>query len=289
MLFAGFEPDGRTNLVETGPRGSEKSASVAERQLERCSALFEVRRCLQTLGGITLSQPRPAKRPSAVSVYDALRRMIVDFDLFPGARVTESELAEHFQVSRTPVREALQRLSNEGLIQIRPKQGCFVRQVDIEQISNYYDVRVALEAMAVELACQHMSDADLRALADVWDPARCPQDLEYIEDLKDTEESFHIAMAMGSNNTELVNYLRDVNDRIRVIRRLGFPDETSVVETYQEHFDILSLLIQRDAEGAKAAMIKHIRKSQNIARSVTLNQLEQHRKRNVLSDLPRLK
>ncbi|HET8705352.1 MAG TPA: GntR family transcriptional regulator [Pseudomonadales bacterium] len=234
-----------------------------------------------------MSQSRTAKnkRPSAVSVYDALRRMIVDFDLFPGARVTESELADYFQVSRTPVREALQRLSNEGLILIRPKQGCFVRQVDIEQISNYYDVRVALEAMAVELACERMSDTDLRALAEVWNPARCPGDLEYVEDLKDTEESFHITLALGANNPELVNYLRDVNDRIRVIRRLGFPDETSVVETYQEHFDILSLLLERNAEAAKDAMIKHIRKSQNIARSVTLNQLEQHRKRHVLGSL----
>ena len=229
------------------------------------------------------------KRPSAISVYDALRRMIVDFDLFPGARVTESELADYFQVSRTPIREALQRLSNEGLIQIRPKQGCFIRHVDIEQISNYYDVRVALESMAIELACERMSEADLLALADVWNPARCSPDLEYMDDLKDTEESFHITLASGANNPELVNYLRDVNDRIRVIRRLGFPDQTAVIETYQEHYDIIQLVLARNTEEAKATLIEHIRKSQNIARSVTLNQLEQHRKRNVLGELPGFK
>ena len=93
---------------------------------------------------LTGSQPR---RTTTVGIYERLRRAIMDFELAPGARITETELAETFGISRTPVREALHRLENEGLISIRPKQGCFVRDVDIHQISNYYDIRIALEVM----------------------------------------------------------------------------------------------------------------------------------------------
>ena len=96
------------------------------------------------------------KKLTTTQIYQNLRTKIMDFDLFPGTRFTESELAEQFKVSRTPIREALKRLEVEGLIHIRAKQGCFIRPVDTETISNYYDVRVALETMAVELACEHM-------------------------------------------------------------------------------------------------------------------------------------
>ena len=67
------------------------------------------------------------KRISTQQIYQDLRQMIMDFDLFPGMRITETELADNFKVSRTPVREALQRLELEGFVSIRPKQGCFER------------------------------------------------------------------------------------------------------------------------------------------------------------------
>ena len=221
------------------------------------------------------------KRISALQIYQDLRQMIMDFDLFPGTRVTETELAESFKVSRTPVREALQRLELEGLLTIRPKQGCFVRPVDIQTISEYYDVRVALEAMAVELACQNMSDEQIDELLDFWNPKNRTMQTDYREKIREVEELFHLVIAEGSGNPVLANYIKDVNDHIRIIRRLGFPDEQSIKETYEEHYSLCRLLKARDAEQAKHDMIKHIRKSQGIARSVTLSQLQQHRKRSM--------
>jgi DNA-binding GntR family transcriptional regulator len=218
------------------------------------------------------------RRLSAQQIYQRLREMILDFDLFPGARVTEQELADKFKVSRTPVRQALQRLEAEGQVQILPKQGCFIRSVDIETISAHYDVRVALETMAVELACANMSNEDLQALADSWNPDNRPPDMSYEQHVSLVDESFHMRVAAGSGNTVMEDYLKDVNDRIRIIRRLGFPDETSVRETYEEHFAICQLMLKRDVARAREAMIEHIRKSQSIARKVTVSQLEGHRK-----------
>lgn len=217
------------------------------------------------------------KKISTPQIYQLIRQSIIDFDLFPGSRITETELADQFNVSRTPIREALQRLEVEGLVNIRAKQGCFIRPVDTETISNYYDVRIAIEAMAIELACKHMPKEDIQALADYWNPRNFKEDLDYSNHIQQVEESFHVKLAEGSGNPILAQYLNDINNHIRVIRRLGFPDKKSVRETYNEHFEICSLVLAKKTNEAKKAITKHIRKSQGIASSVTLAQLQQHK------------
>jgi DNA-binding GntR family transcriptional regulator len=223
---------------------------------------------------VLLTTPKSA----AQLVYDQLKRKIIDFEIYPGTRLTESEIADDFQVSRTPVRAALQRLETEGQITIMPKQGCFVRSVDIETISQYYDVRIMLEASAVELACDHMNDEDLDALQEDWNAERLDDELD-MEEIKAREEAFHIGIAIGSGNPVLANYLRDINNNIRILRRLGFPDRQSVIETCEEHFAICQLIRDKNKSQARKAMTKHIRKSQGLARSVTLSQLQQAIKR----------
>lgn len=227
------------------------------------------------------------KKLSAQDVYQGLRRMITDFDLLPGARVTETELAEMFKVSRTPVRQALQKLEVEGFLEIRPKQGCFIRQVDIAKISDYYDVRVGLEGMAIELACARIPEEVLRELNDFWNPAKRPSKIDYLERIRDVEENFHVTLAEYSGNAVLAQYLRDVNDHIRIVRRLAFIDEQTIADTYEDHYAICQLLLARNAAGARDAMIRHIRKSQETARNVTLSQIQQQHKRQLETRTPR--
>jgi len=219
------------------------------------------------------------KRLTTREIYQDLWQKIINFDLFPGSRVTETELAEEYRTSRTPIREALKRLEVEGLVSVRPKQGCFVREVDTDLISDYYTMRVALEAMTVELAIENMTDEELQAMADEWNPQNYKKHRNDHEYIKQFEESFHLTIAKGSKNPVLLQYLEDVNNHIRPIRALGFPDTQSIKETYDEHYEIISLLQKRDVAKAKEVMIEHIRKSQEIARTVTLAQLEQYRKK----------
>lgn len=216
--------------------------------------------------------------PSQPSLYEALRQKILDFEIYPGTRITETALAEQYGVSRTPVRAALQRLEVEGLITIMPKQGCFVRSVDIEQISQYYDVRIYLEAAAIELACDNMSREELEVLAELWNPANVKKNVN-MEEIKTLEEAFHVSIAVGSGNPVLVDYLRDINSHIRMLRRLGFPDRKAVLETFEEHYELIQLILKKDVKRAKKMMTEHIRKSQAIARSVTLTQLQQAMRR----------
>ena len=205
-------------------------------------------------------------------VYLTLREMILSFELYPGSRVTETELADLFQVSRTPVREALLRLENEGHLTIRPKQGCFIKQIDIDELSEYYKVRTALEKAAIEDACNHMSREELERLLKLWDPAKRPKRLS-ASAMEEKDESFHIALALGGGNSTLVRYLQDVNDHIRIIRRVDFQDPERIQRTYQEHHEILLAILDREMVKARALMGQHIQRSQDAAKALTLTQL----------------
>lgn len=218
------------------------------------------------------------KRLTTQEIYQDLWQKIVDFVLYPGTRVTETELAEQYHTSRTPVREALKRLEVEGLVSIRPKQGCFVRPVDMNLIADYYTARVAIEAMAVELACDYMDDASIQSLIEQWNPKTYQHQGLSLHQVREREENFHISIAKGSANRVLLEYLQDINSRIRPLRLMGFPDEKSIVDTFKEHHHICLQIKKRDKENARQAMVKHIRKSQAIAKTVTVNQLQQYRK-----------
>ena len=219
------------------------------------------------------------KKPkwNAERAYEDLRRRIINFSLFPGARITEGELCTEYGISRTPIRAALQRLAVEGYLTIRPKQGCFIRQIDISELAHYYDVRISLEVTAVELAGANMTQAELSALAADWNPETMPQGSLVTDALKDAEEEFHVRLAEGSGNPILAGYLRDINDHIRIIRRLGWPDHESVVDTYRDHHQLCQHLLAGEVEEAKQLMIQHIKESQGRARQVTLAQLADHR------------
>jgi len=209
----------------------------------------------------------------ALDVYRAIREMILSFKLYPGTRVTETELADTFGVSRTPIREALQKLEVEGYLSIRPKQGCFIRELDIDELSQYYNVRITLELLAVEYACALMPTRDLEILAEVWNPERLSAASPDAEDIGQKDEDFHVAIARGSNNRVLGNYLCDINNRIRIIRRMDFTDYDRIGRTYREHYAIIHHLLDRNVEKAKAEMRAHIQRSEEFAKTLTLTEL----------------
>lgn len=220
------------------------------------------------------------KTTSAQDIYQRLRSMVLNLDVRPGSRLTEAQLAAYFEVSRTPIRAALQRLEIEKHVVIRPKQGCFVREVDIVRISHYYDIRVTLENMVLEILAQQGDRYFLQALADEWDPQHLSFGSEITDELKHAEEDFHLQLADATNNLPLRDYLADLNDHIRVVRRLGWPDQKSVNDTYEEHYRIVQFLLEGNGANAIAEMTDHIRKSQDQSNRVTLQQL--YRNKNMI-------
>lgn len=216
-------------------------------------------------------------KPSSHDVYSHLREMILNFELYPGSRVTEQELASLFGVSRTPVRGALQRLEAEGYLTIQPKQGCYIRALDIAELTQYYQVRIALEMYSLELACTYMPDAKLKELAEAWDPDKQHERSDNPEEMEARDESFHMALAEGGGNMALVEYLADINRRIRIIRRLDFTNGGRIDKTYEEHHTLCMHLLARNLARAQALMREHISHSENFAKNLTLTQLAKSR------------
>jgi len=216
-------------------------------------------------------------------IYTSLRQQIMNLELYPGSRVTETELAQRFGVSRTPVREALQRLSVEGYLVIRPKHGCYIRQLDVFELAEYYDVRVGLELESVALMAQRVPYREVARLAQDWNPRAASYGLEGTERFKDAEEDFHIRLAKLSGNSVLLQYLTDVNNRIRIVRRLGLPDRESVIKTYEEHHEICQRILDNDIQAAMSMLKAHIHESQEKSRSVTVAQLDALRQKQTVT------
>lgn len=214
-----------------------------------------------------------AEKRSSRDLYDSLREMILSFELYPGSRVTETELADKFGVSRTPVRGALQRLEAEGYVTILSKQGCFIRNIDIDSLTSYYQVRITLEMLSLENACIHMPESELKSLANAWDPQRQEGRTDNADEMEAWDEAFHMTLAEAGGNFALAEYLNDINRHIRVIRRLDFTDPHRVDKTYDEHYFICQRLLRRDLVAAQALMRAHITRSEQFAKTLTLTQL----------------
>ena len=218
-----------------------------------------------------------ALRSPPPDIYAAVKALILSFELPPGARFTETELAERFGVSRTPIREALQRLETERFLTIRAKQGCFVRDIDIAELTQRYQVRIELEMFALQLACLHMSDNDLERLAEAWDPAVQRGRSAKPDVMLEREESFHLALAAGGGNRALYDYIQDINHHIRIVRRLDFTSADRISTTYEEHHGIAMLLLDRNLKAAQRLMRTHINHSMEFTKTLTLLRLAQLR------------
>lgn len=186
-------------------------------------------------------------KTTPADIYRQLKDLILSCVSYPGVRVTENELADRFHVSRTPVREALQRLAAESYVTILPKQGCFVRDIDIDEVNQYYEVRIGLELHVLDLVYLTMSDSQPNKLAAAWDPGQVPRRPPTVA----RDESFHMALAAGTGNVVLAGYLKNVNGHIHIVRRLDFTDATRIEQTYEEYHEVAQRLLARDVDSAR--------------------------------------
>jgi len=194
----------------------------------------------------------------ASALYDSVKEMTVNFALRPGERINEGALAKRLDASRTPLREALNRLVAERLIDFRPGSGFFCRALEAQDIYDLYDLRRILETAAIAAACENGSDADIAAIR--TGPFARDQDFEdrTIAQIVAHDEAFHLALARLSDNHELVRQLIAINERIRFIRWIDMG--TRATRTKGEHAAILTAVEARDAATASARMTAHITK-----------------------------
>lgn len=222
------------------------------------------------------STPTPATL--AEQAYEQIKRMIFEFALLPGDRFSESELTQRINVSRTPLRQALQRLEREGFLQVFPKLGWQVAPLDFEVFDELYDLRVLIECHAAQRLAESLDRPALKALNEVWlvPEGERAADGDAVGRL---DEQFHATLVQGGGNREMARVHREITDRIRIIRRLDFTKPARVAATYDEHARILRAITRRRGDEAQRLLRAHIEQSKLEVRHITLDTLYRLRRR----------
>jgi DNA-binding GntR family transcriptional regulator len=190
-------------------------------------------------------------------VYEQLKAMSVSFELKPGERLNEGELAKRLGVSRTPLREALNRLNTEGFLRFTPGKGFFCRELDAHEIFDLYELRKSIEVASVRLAVKRAKDEDIDALLGFLDATGPdPGERSSIE-LVELDETFHERLMAMSDNAEMLRVLRNVNARIRFVRWIDM-DRINRTNTQAEHRAVLDSLKARDEATCVHVLERHI-------------------------------
>lgn len=212
-----------------------------------------------------------AKAESNVDrLYDALRGMAAEFAFKPGERINESALAQQLNASRTPIREALNRLVAEGFLTFQSGRGFFCRPLSPEAVLDLYEARVAIECEAARLACARASDDGLAELA-AWLDRIAPDYVTATDAVRllEMDEGFHNRIVALSGNGELARLLDNLNDRVRYVRMIDLRamqhGNAARPDMMAAHRRILDALTARDAEAAAHAMRAHIARRRDEA------------------------
>lgn len=215
----------------------------------------------------------------AEQAYVQLKRLVHDFELLPGDRFTESEMGARLGVSRTPVREALFRLRNEGFLEVESKSGWYVRPIDFDRLDQLYDLRVLLELASVARLCARSSDPpELEPLKAAW--LVPPEErLAGTREVGELDEDFHATLVRAAGNAEVARVHWDVTERVRIVRRLDFTRGERIAATYDEHAQILRAVLQRKLDQAQLLLRSHIEQSKAEVRKITLSTLHEARTR----------
>jgi DNA-binding GntR family transcriptional regulator len=201
-------------------------------------------------------EPKPTK--TGPRIYEQLRRMAMEYRFKPNERINELELAAKLNVSRSPIREALQRLVMEGLITFKPNHGFFCRGFDVDEILNLTDVRILLEERAVHLVANRATDDELRDLLAWWQKTSLRADALSSADLTAKDEEFHMRIAKLSGNPELAKIIEGINTRIHFVRVIEVEKHRRLSTTFTEHNNIAEALVARNADRAARIMHEHI-------------------------------
>lgn len=222
--------------------------------------------------GLVLSGRRPVPERTAIFIYQALLSDILGMRLRPNERLIEKELLERFGVSRTPLREALLRLVDDGLVVIYPQVGSFIARIPIRPLIESIRIRQALEIMLVETATMKASAADLAALQanlDHLDQACRENDHPAFHELDNAFHGLIGRMADMKTVTLTISHIRLQIDRYRM---LTLPQQGRLPRVIQEHREIIAAMNAHDVQAASAAMHRHL--GQMAAEVATLQSLD---------------
>lgn len=205
--------------------------------------------------------PTVDRRSVADQVYAGLMAEILSGRIALGARVVESQIALNYQTSRAPVREAVQRLTQEGLLEARAHFGPSVISLSPERIEDLYEARLAIEARAIEALCRKKKPEAISALESHIEAMRAASAEGDFERLVDSELAFHMALCEFSGNSYLINISQTLQDQTRLALAVDNALYAQMLDVAEEHVQLVAAI--REGDGAKAVkeLERHIMSS----------------------------
>ncbi|WP_311065289.1 GntR family transcriptional regulator [Halomonas sp. DWK9] len=191
-------------------------------------------------------------------VADRIGELIEHGELAPGERISEKQLCERFGVSRTPLREALKVLATEGLIELLPNRGARVVRLTFKKVKDTYDLMAALEGLSGELACQHISDAEIAAIRALHD--------EMLEHYRNRDlatyfainQQIHESILAASRNEVLQEMYSNLSQRVKRVRYSKKMTQKFWSQAVQDHENMIAALEQRNSKQLGQILRDHL-------------------------------
>lgn len=205
-------------------------------------------------------------------VFQTLREAILKGDLKPGERLMELQLASKLGVSRTPIREAIRMLEQEGLAVTIPRRGAEVAKMTEKDMEDVLQIREVLDELAVSLACDKMTDEQIEELEQHMIDFEESVKSEDIRRLAQADVKFHDAIYRATDNTKLINMLSNLREQIYRYRVEYLKDEKAYPTLMQEHRIIVEALKCKDKDKVKSVMKIHVENQAEVVKKMIREQ-----------------
>jgi DNA-binding GntR family transcriptional regulator len=201
---------------------------------------------------------RPRTATASSKIYSDLRTELVSLHRRPGEVISEAEIALSYGVSRTPVREAILKLSDEGLLEIFPQSGIFVSRIPIAALPEAILIRKSLEATTAQLAAERAAASQILVLQAILERQREANAAKDGDAFHRADEMFHATIAEVAGYPGIWTLIQQVKVNVDRYRLLTLPQQGRIARVIVEHEAILSAIAAHDASGARTAMEIHL-------------------------------
>ena len=192
------------------------------------------------------------------TLYDSIRERIITGEYEPGRRLIAKDLAEEFNISRMPVREALSRLASTGLVELIPYKGAIVNKLTLEDYVEIFNIRAVLEGLAARLACMNLTTDDLNTMQAAHENAKATiNNCEDDTDFQKSNRIFHSTIWNRTNSVRLQHLLSNLYSEAAQYRNMTIVLPGRIKEICNEHERVLEALRKRDAELAEKYVKEH--------------------------------
>jgi DNA-binding GntR family transcriptional regulator len=205
-----------------------------------------------------LRHGRPRAATAASRIYADLRSELLSLRRRPGEVVSEADIALAYGVSRTPVREAIMKLSDDGLVEIFPQSGIFVSRIPLGALPEAIIVRKALEETTARLAAERATSSQVLNLHSILERQREADEASDREAFHQADEAFHASIAEIARYPGIWTLIQQVKVHVDRYRRLTLPQTGRMAQVIAEHAVILAAIEQHEPEGARRAMGAHL-------------------------------